>query len=419
MLDIHESLRVSNALLVAAGSAILLSGALLLLSRWRFAPGEARCPACRFDLRGLQDLAAPCSECGSTNIAGRTAPRARRILVRAALACACLAVVPLIGLFAHPASRPRAISWFLPWEEAERLMIGDAVVIQDNLRFPEPLPEDGYLSRVRVESPRGSLTIGEFMVWKMQEVDLGDGVPRLVADLYSGGTGGFGGTWLVTLPPDAAPSAAMLSERATVAPWDEILANHESDEFFAFGRTLPRLAPPAGIGLAMHSFRTHGFVSRALTPGMDVTAEWNGGTWDIACPLCAYPISDELYAELAAAVRTRMAAWAVEKRETEAEPPPGTMSIVPLLRAVALLGQAGQRERAEQLAYELFALDPTIPYNDYTTPEAFARAWTEIFDAEGIQRYGQTPSSRSARSAARIGDASNPSSASGSATSSH
>jgi hypothetical protein len=419
MLDIYETLRVSNALMVAAGSAILLGGALLLLSRWPFAPGPARCPACRFDLRGLQDPLAPCSECGNTDIARRTGPRARRVLVRAALICACLAVVPLIGLFAHPASRPRAISWFLPWEEAERLVIGDAVVIQDNLRFPEPLPEDGQLSRVRVVSPRGSITIAEFMVWKMHEVDLGDGVPRLVADLYSGGTGGFGGTWLVSLPPDAAPNAAKLAERATVAPWDQILADHESKEFFAFGRTLPRPAPPASIGLAVHSFRTHGFVSRSLTPAMDVTAEWNGSTWDIACPLCAYPISDELYAELATAVRIRMGEWAIDKRETEAEPPPGTMSIVPLLRAVALLGQAGQRERAEQLAYELFALDPTIPYNDYTTPDSFAKAWAGIFDAEGIQRAGQTPSSRSARSAARIGDASNPSSASGSATSSH
>ena len=419
MLNIHETLRVSNALLVAAGSAILLSGALLLLSRWRFAPGEARCPACHFDLRGLRNPAAPCSECGSTNIAGRTVPRARRILVRAALACACLAAVPLIGLYAHPSSRPRAISWFLPWEEAGRLAIGDAVAITERIRFPEPIPEDGIMERVRVVSPRGSVTLGDNSVWPVNGVDLGDALPRLVVDLHSGGTGGFGGTWLVTVAPDAPPAAVMLSERATVAPWAAILADHQGDELDAFGRTLPRPAPPEGIGLAMHSFRTHGFVSRALTPGMDVTAAWNGRGWDIACPLCAYPVPDELYAELAAAVRTRMASWNADHGDVRSGAVPGITSIVPLLRAVATLAQAGQRERAEQLARELFVLDPTIPYNDYTTPEAFAKAWADIFDAEGIQHAVQTPSSRSARSAARIGDASNPSSASGSATSSH
>ncbi|MBU3727721.1 MAG: hypothetical protein FGM37_00505 [Phycisphaerales bacterium] len=419
MLDIHDTLRVSNALLVAAGSAIALGGALLLLSRWRFAPGEARCPACRFDLRGLQDPSAPCSECGNTNFAGRTVPRARRILVRAALVCACLAVVPLIGLYAHPASRPRAISWFLPWENTARLAIGDAVAITERLRFPEPIPEDGIMERLRVVSPRGRVTLGDNSVWRVNPTDLGDGVPRLVADLYSGGTGGFGGTWLVTVAPDAPPAAVMLSERATVAPWAAILADHESDELDAFGRTLPRPAPPEGIGLAVHSFRTHGFVSRALTPGMDVTAAWNGRGWDIACPLCADPISDELYAELAAAVRTRMASWNADHGDERSGAVPGITSIVPLLRAVATLAQAGQRERAEQLAYELFALDPTIPYNDRTTPDAFVKAWTDAFDAEGIQRAGHTPSSRSARSAARIGEASNPSSASGSATSSH
>jgi hypothetical protein len=419
MLDIHESLRVSNALLVAAGSAILLGGALTLLSRWRFAPGPSRCPACRFDLRGLQNPAAPCSECGDTTVTERTIPRARRILVRAAVSCSWLAIVPLIGLYAHPASRPRAISWFFPWEGTARTTVGDAVAITETLRFPEPIPEDGIMERLRVVSPRGSVTLGENAVWRVNPADLGDGVPRLVVDLYSGGSGGFGGTWLVTVAPDAPPSAVMVSERATIAPWAAILADHESDELDAFGRTLPRPEPPSGIGLAMHSFRTHGFVSRALTPGMDVTAEWNGSAWDIACPLCAYPISDQLYAELAAAVRTRMAAWAAEHADTESAPPPRSVSIVPLLRAVATLAQAGHRDRAEQLARELFVLDPTIPYNDCTTRDAFVKAWTDAFDAEGIQHAAQTPSSRSSLSAARIGDASNPSSDSGSATSSH
>jgi hypothetical protein len=275
------------------------------------------------------------------------------------------------------------------------------------------------MERLRVVSPRGSVTLGENAVWRVNPADLGDGVPRLVVDLYSGGSGGFGGTWLVTVAPDAPPSAVMVSERATIAPWAAILADHESDELDAFGRTLPRPEPPSGIGLAMHSFRTHGFVSRALTPGMDVTAEWNGSAWDIACPLCAYPISDQLYAELAAAVRTRMAAWAAEHADTESAPPPRSVSIVPLLRAVATLAQAGHRDRAEQLARELFVLDPTIPYNDCTTRDAFVKAWTDAFDAEGIQHAAQTPSSRSSLSAARIGDASNPSSDSGSATSSH
>ena len=95
------------------------------------------------------------------------------------------------------------------------------------------------------------------------------------------------------------------------------------------------------------------------------------------------------------------------------------MSIVPLLRGIATLAQAGHRDRAEQLARELFVPSAKAPDSDYPTADSFAKAWIEAFDAEGIQRAGHTPSSRSALSAARIGDASKPSSASGNATSSH
>ena len=418
-MDIHESIRVSNMLLAAAGSAAALGIATLLASRWRFAPGPPRCPACRFDLRGLQDPCAPCSECGDTRIARRTLPHARRILERTAMTFACISIAALIGLFAHPSSRPRALSWVLPWQETSRLMIGDAVAITEDLRFPDPLPEDGIMARLRVVTPRGTVTLGEYMVWKVAPADLGDGVPRLVADLYSGGSGGFGGTWLVTVAPDSAPVATMLSERATIAPWSAIRADHEADEIDAFGRTLPRPSAPEGVGLAMHSFRTHGFVARASTPGMDVTAEWNGSTWDIGCLVCADPISDALYAELAAAVRERMRMEAAAQDGAEQSSASGAMSIVPLLQGVAALAQAGQRERAEQLARDLFAPGLQGSLHDCTTAGDFAKAWREAFDAEGIQRAGQTPSSRSALSAARTGDASNPSSASGSATSSH
>lgn len=339
-----------------------------------------------------------------------------------ALTCTSLAIVGLAGFAVHLMRVPAALEVapsMPPWQEVSRMDVGDAVAVWETLGFPDPLPEDGVLARLRVASPRGTIMIGEFTIWRVASVDMGDGVPRLVADLYRDGTSMTGGTWLITVDPDAAPTAVKLSERATIAPWAALLADHESDELDAFGRTLPRPEPPSGIGLAMHSFRTHGFVSRALTPGMDVTAEWNGSTWDIACPLCAYPISDQLYAELAAAVRTRMAAWAAEHADERTGAAPDTPSIVPLLRAVATLAQAGQRDRAEQLARELFVLDPTIPYNDCTTPDSFVKAWTDAFDAEGIQRTGQMPSSRSSLSAARIGDASNPSSDSGSATSSH
>lgn len=418
-MDIHEAIRISNALLAAAGTAALASVALLLISRFRSAPRTPRCPSCRFDLRGLQDPRSPCSECGDTRIALRTVPLARRALHRTSMTAACISIAALIGLFAHPASRPRALSWIVPWEESSRLAVGDAVAITEKLRFPEPYPEDGIVERLRVVTPRGTVTIGEHKVWSVSPVDLGDGVPRLVADLYSGGTGMFGGTWLVTIGPRSAPVATKLSERATIAPWDAIRADHEADEIDAFGRTLPRPPTPKGMGLAMHSFRTHGFVARAMTPGMDITAEWNGRSWDIACPLCADPISDELYAELAAAVRERMAKegsdTAGASRPGEAGPP----SIVPLLRGIATLAQAGHRDRAAQLAREAFVLDPAVPYNDYPTAESFVQAWNEAFDAERIQRVGHTPSSRSALSAARIGEASNPSSASGSATSSH
>ena len=423
-MDIQEAIRVSNALLIAAGAAAVLGIALLGIarfgaSRWRFTPSAPRCPRCRFDLRGLGDPTSPCSECGDTRVAERTAPRARRILVRTAMTLACISLAAIVGLFAHPASRPRALSWLAPWEETSRLMIGDAVVITEDLRFPEPPPEDGIMQRLRVVTPRGTVTLGENMVWKVSPVDLGDGVPRLVADLYSGGTGMFGGTWLITIDTERAPEATKLSERATVAPWAEIRAEHESDEIDAFGRPLPRPATPAGIGLAMHSFRTHGFVSRASTPGMDMTAEWNGRSWDVACTICANPISDELYAELAAAVRVRMAEAGSDRADKAPRSASGSMSIVPLLRGIATLAQAGHRDRAVQLARELFVLDTSVPYNDYPTVDSFVRAWIEAFDAEGIQRAGHTPSSRSALSAARIGDASNPSSASGSATSSH
>ena len=95
------------------------------------------------------------------------------------------------------------------------------------------------------------------------------------------------------------------------------------------------------------------------------------------------------------------------------------MQIEPLLAGIAALAQAGHRDRAEQLARDLFMPNLAGALTDCTTPEKFANAWAEIFDAEGIQRAGHTPSSRSALSAARTGDASNPSSASGSATSSH
>ncbi len=423
-MDIQEAIRVSNALLVGAGSAAVLGIALLGAARvgipgWRFTPSAPRCPRCRFDLRGLPDPNSPCSECGDTHVAQRTTPRARRILVRTAMTFACISLAALIGLFAHPASRPRALSWLAPWEETSRLMIGDAVIIAEDLRFPEPPPEDGIMQRLRVVTPRGTVTIGEHMVWKVGPVDLGDGVPRAVADLYSGGTGMFGGTWLITIDPEHAPDATKISERATVAPWADIRAEHESDEIDAFGRTLPRGATPEGVGLAMHSFRTHGFVARASTPGMDVTAQWNGRSWDIACPLCADPIGDELYAELAAAVRDRMVKAAADRSDDAPQSASGSISIVPLLRGIATLAQAGHRDRAEQLARELFVLDSSVPYNDYPTMDLFVKAWTEAFDAEGIQRAGHTPSSRSALSAARIGDASNPSSASGKATSSH
>ena len=423
-MDIHETIRVSNALLVSCGAAALLGIALLGIARlgipgWRFTSGPPRCPRCRFDLRGLQDPAAPCSECGDLRVAQRTEPRARRVLARASFAFGCISVAAMIALFAHPASRPRALSWVIPWQETSRLVAGDAVAITEELRFPEPLPDDGIMQRLRVVTPRGTVTLGDNMVWKVSPVELGDGMPRVVADLYSGGTGMFGGTWLITIDTARAPEATKLSERATVAPWAEIRAEHESDEIDAFGRPLPRPATPAGIGLAMHSFRTHGFVSRASTPGMDMTAEWNGRSWDIACTICADPISDELYAELAAAVRARMAEAGSGHAGKEPPNASGSMSIVPLLRGIATLAQAGHRDRAVQLARELFVLDTSVPYNDYPTVDSFVRAWIEAFDAEGIQRAGHTPSSRSALSAARIGDASNPSSASGSATSSH
>ena len=423
-MDIYETIRVSNALLVGAGAAALLGIALLGISRlgirgWRIAPGPPRCPRCRFDLRGLQDPAAPCSECGDRRVAQRTEPRARRMLARASFAFGCISIAAIIALFAHPASRPRALSWIVPWKETARLAVGDAVAITEELRFPEPIPDDGVMQRLRVVTPRGTLTLGEYMVWTVKPLDLGDGVPRLVADLYSGGSGGFGGTWLITTDTERAPEATKLSERATVAPWADIRAEHESDEIDAFGRPLPRPATPDGVGLAMHSFRTHGFVARAITPGMDVTAQWNGRSWDIACPICADPISEELYVELAAAVRMRMAEAAADQAGDAPRGEPRSMSIVPLLRGIATLAQAGHRDRAEQLARELFVLDASVPYNDYTTADTFVQAWIEAFDAERIQRAGQTPSSRSALSAARIGDASNPSSASGSATSSH
>lgn len=423
-MDIQEAIRVSNALLVSAGSAALLGIALLGIARvgipgWRFTPGAPRCPRCRFDLRGLPDPNSPCSECGDTHVAQRTTPRARRVLVLTAMTFACISLAAIVGLFAHPASRPRALSWLAPWEETSRLMIGDADIIAEDLRFPEPPPEDGIMQRLRVVTPRGTLTLGEHIVWKVYPVDLGDGVPRAVADLYSGGTGMFGGTWLITIDPERAPDATMLSERATVAPWVDIRAKHESDEIDAFGRTLPRGVAPEGMGLAMHSFRTHGFVARASTPGMDVTAQWNGRSWDIACPLCADPISDELYAELAAAVRERMAKVAADRNGEPLWSASGSMSIVPLLRGIATLAQAGHRDRAEQLARELFVPSAKAPDSDYPTADSFVKAWIEAFDAEGIQRAGHTPSSRSALSAARIGDASKPSSASGNATSSH
>lgn len=418
-MDIQESIRISNALLAAAGSVAVAAVALLLIARFRSAPRTPHCPACRFDLRGLQDPHSPCSECGDTRIALRTMPRARRLLHRTSMTAACISVAALIGLFVHPASRPRALSWIVPWEESSRLAVGDAVAITEKLRFAEPYPDDGVVQRLRVVTPRGTVTIGDNMVWSVSPVDLGDGVPRLVADLYSGGTGMMGGTWLVTIGPLSAPVATMLSERATVAPWEAIRAEHEDDEIDAFGRTLPRPPTPKGIGLAMHSFRTHGFVSRASTPGMDITAAWNGSSWDIACPLCAYPISDELYAELATAVRERMAAAASHTASVTRPSASGMPSIVPLLRGIATLAQAGHRDRAAQLARELFVLDPSIPYNDYPTAESFVQAWNDAFDAERIQRASHTPSSRSALSAARIGEASNPSSASGRATSSH
>lgn len=423
-MDIYESIRVSNALLVGAGSAALVVVALLGIARfgipgWRLEPGPPRCPRCRFDLRGLQDPAARCSECGDTRIAERTAPRARRTLVRTAIASGCISIAALVGLFAHPASRPRALSWILPWEETSRISAGDAVAITEELRFPEPFPDDGVAQRLRVITPRGTLTLGEYMVWTVKPLDLGDGVTRLVADLYSGGSGGFGGTWLITIDSGRAPEATKISERATVAPWADIRAEHEADEIDAFGRTLPRGSTPDGIGLVMHSFRTHGFVARANTPGMDITAQWNGRSWDIACPLCADPISDELYAELAAAVRDRMVTAAADGNGEQLWSASGSMSIVPLLRGIATLAQAGHRDRAEQLARELFVPDASGPYSDYLTVDSFVQAWIDAFDAEGIQRAGHTPSSRSALSAARMGDASNPSSASGSATSSH
>lgn len=418
-MDIHQAIRISNALLAAAGTAALASFALLLISRLRFAPRTPRCPACRFDLRGLQDPSSPCSECGDTRIGLRTAPPARIALRRASMTAACISVAALVGLFVHPASQPRALSWIVPWEESSRLAVGDAVAITEKLRFAEPYPDDGIVQRLRVVTPRGTVTIGDHMVWSVSPVDLGDGVPRLVADLYSGGTGMFGGTWLLTIGPRSAPVASRLAERATIAPWDAIRADHEADEIDAFGRALPRPPTPKGMGLAIHSFRTHGFVARSMTPGMDITAEWNGRSWDIACPVCAGPISDELYAELATAVRERMAKDGSDTASRSHQGASRPVSIVPLLRGISALAQAGHRDRAAQLAREAFVLDPAMPHSEYPSADSFVQAWNEAFDAECIQRTGHTPSSRSALSAARIGEASNPSSASGSATSSH
>ena len=418
-MDVHETIRVGNALLASAGAAALLGTALLGIARLRFATGSPCCPRCRFDLRGLQDPAAPCSECGDTHIAHRTTPRARRILERAAIALACISIAALAGLFAHPGSRARAVSWVLPWQETSRIPVGDAVAVIESLRFPHPYPADGVRERVRVRSARGTVTVGEYSVVRANDLSLGDGMPRLLVDLSSGGNGGLGGTWMVTVAPDAPPVAMLLAERAEAASWDEILEQHEARERAALGRALTRSNAPTGIGLVIPSFRTQDFSARIFAPRMDVTAAWTGSAWSVGCAVCADPISDELYAELAAAVRARMTRMASEEGGETDSRLSGPMPIEPLLAGIAALAQAGHRDRAEQLARDLFMPNLAGAITDCATPEMFANAWAEIFDAEGIQRAGHTPSSRSALSAARIGDASNPSSASGSATSSH
>lgn len=418
-MDVHEAIRVGNALLASAGAAALLGIALLGIARLRFATGSPRCPRCRFDLRGLQDPAAPCSECGDTHIAHRATPRARRVLERAAIALACISIAALAGLFAHPGSRARAVSWVLPWQETSRIPVGDAVAVIESLRFPHPYPDDGVRERVRVRSARGTVTVGEYSVVRANDLSLGDGIPRILVDLSSGGNGGLGGTWMVTVAPDAPPVAVLLAERAEAASWGEIVEQHEARERAALGRALTRSNAPTGIGLVIPSFRTQDFSARIFAPRMDVTAAWTGSAWSVGCAVCADPISDELYAELAAAVRARMTRMASEEGGETDSRLSGPMQIEPLLAGIAALAQAGHRDRAEQLARDLFMPNLAGAITDCATPEKFANAWAEIFDAEGIQRAGHTPSSRSALSAARIGDASNPSSASGSATSSH
>lgn len=339
---------------------------------------------------------------------------------RGAAASTALAMAALAWLAADHGCRARVVSWFQPWVRSDAWTMGDAQIVTERLRFPEPYPEDGIVERIHVDTPRGSVTFGEAHVWKATPIDLGDGARRVLVDLVTGGNSGFGGTWMVTIPDDAPPAAARLGERAKVLAWGELRAQHEAQEADALGRALSRASPPPGMALAVLSFEVvYLFTNRADTPWMDITGAWDGHRWEMGCGDCAEPIDDSAFAAIVQHVDARMQAAAQARSGPDERVPVRTRAVKPLLDGIAALAQAGLRDRALELARLLFSPDLALYIGEERTPDAFVQQWARVLDEAGVQQAGQVPSSRSALSTARTGEPSNPSSGSGSATSSH
>lgn len=419
-MDLYAAVTLSSWLIGTALGTGAAAAALALMAQRARGPISPRCPSCGFDLRGLPSPSAPCSECGDTRVQVRQVSRRARLLSVGAALSTALSLAALAWLAADPGCRARVVSWALPWEQVNAWPIGDAEVVIEKLRFAEPYPEDGIAERAHICTPRGSITLGEAHVWEVQRLELGDGIHRLAVDLVSGGSGGFGGTWMVTVPADAPPSAAMLGERAQVLPWPALRAQHEEFEVHALGAALPRSHSPQGMALAVASFQLlYLFTNRADTPSLEITGSWDGQRWVMGCAGCADAIDDAAFAAIANHVDARMLKDAAARPAPDGRPREGARAVKPLLDAVAALAQAGLRERALELARLLFSPGLGGYIGDATTPEEFAREWSRALDADDVQQVAQTPSSRSALSTARTGEPSKPSSGSGSATSSH
>ena len=64
---------------------------------------------------------------------------------RGAAASTALAMAALAWLAADHGCRARVVSWFQPWVRSDAWTMGDAQIVTERLRFPEPYPEDGIV----------------------------------------------------------------------------------------------------------------------------------------------------------------------------------------------------------------------------------------------------------------------------------